>query len=104
MLEPLTVLVGPNASGKTILLEGLSLVSTAGVAMGLANAGITRPLSMQSFGASSPVELSISGSWHGIEGRIQIIGTKIKSGDTSDEDLFFSATGEWKELSITGVA
>lgn len=96
-LEPLTVLVGPNASGKTTLLEGLHTASFAG-AFADESGLLTEPLSVQSFGVNSPVELIISGEWNGIEGRLQAIGEGKKTSNSADkEELVFRISGGWNE-------
>ena len=72
-LEPFTVLVGPNASGKTTLLEGLELVSLAGALGALPNeSSISEKEGMRSFGISSPVVIGIEGRWHGTHGTVNI--------------------------------
>ncbi|WP_095956943.1 AAA family ATPase [Corallococcus macrosporus] len=72
-LEPFTVLVGPNASGKTTLLEGLSLLSA--VASNLLAGGRSYwpgPL-VQSHGSDAPVEIGAVGKWGGIDGSVTAI-------------------------------
>jgi energy-coupling factor transporter ATP-binding protein EcfA2 len=100
-LEPFTVLVGPNASGKTTLLEGLHAVSVAGSLKEPATR-LAKPLSAQSFGANSPVELTVSGSWDGIEGVLRVIGERQKTSEESDQEkLVFQALGEWGAREFT---
>ncbi len=73
-LEPFTVLVGPNASGKTTLLQGLQLVS--GLAGEWLSDGGPIPVEragLQSYGVSAPVEWSISGVWNGTEGTARVV-------------------------------
>lgn len=73
-LEPFTVLVGPNASGKTTLLEGLSLLSM--IAGDMLEGGWNYwpgPL-VQSYGARSDVELAVSGEWSGHKGAARAVG------------------------------
>ncbi|RKH27600.1 hypothetical protein D7V77_11195 [Corallococcus sp. CA041A] len=56
-LEPFTVLVGPNASGKTTLLEGLRILPLlADLNTPSAKAGLI-PTDFRSFGSSQPTEL-----------------------------------------------
>ncbi|AKQ69549.1 hypothetical protein A176_006461 [Myxococcus hansupus] len=69
-LEPFTVLVGPNASGKTTLLEGLHLLSV--VASNLLTGGWSYwpgPL-FQSHGSRASVEIEAVGKWTGIDGSV----------------------------------
>jgi AAA15 family ATPase/GTPase len=95
-LEPLTVLVGPNASGKTTLLQGLRGISVAGSQAGQDDPEFFERLDVQSFGSNSPVELSIAGVWNGIEGSLRMVGERKKSQEEPDsEGLLFSTTGEW---------
>ncbi len=58
-LEPFTVLVGPNASGKTTLLEGLRLLAE----LTGKDVKTSVPIGVRSFGVSSSVELGVSGVW-----------------------------------------
>ena len=55
-LEPFTVLVGPNASGKTTLLDGLRMLAT----LAPRNAD-TIPGQYRSFGTNQPVSLTFQG-------------------------------------------
>lgn len=72
-LEPFTVIVGPNASGKTTLLQGLQLVSgLAGEWLGSHGPAPVERSGLRSYGVSAPVEWSISGVWNGTEGTAQV--------------------------------
>ncbi|WP_162159683.1 AAA family ATPase [Cystobacter fuscus] len=67
-LEPLTVLVGPNASGKTTLLQGLHLAaSLAGNRKGVLSDPVERS-ALSSYGSKAPTEWSLSGVWGGTAG------------------------------------
>ncbi|WP_082207055.1 AAA family ATPase [Corallococcus macrosporus] len=77
-LEPFTVLVGPNASGKTTLLEGLSLLST--IASNLLGEDWNHwpgPF-VQSHGAQSPVEIGASGEWGGTNGSVRAVSPAVR--------------------------
>jgi energy-coupling factor transporter ATP-binding protein EcfA2 len=94
-LEPLTVLVGPNASGKTTLLEGLNLFS--GVARGLLQGGKNYwpgPL-VQSYGIKAPVELSVAGSWEGTAGSARAVSSQTPNSNSEEPFLEFKLSGEW---------
>lgn len=106
-LEPLTVLVGPNASGKTTLLEGMELVSQVGTsAIGerIAEFVNWKHAGIQSYGVDDRPALGISGIWSGTTGTMRIISGegankrlaparvpafKVKKGEG------FSISGEW---------
>jgi predicted ATPase len=92
-LEPFTVLVGPNASGKTTLLEGLHQVSRLAAGMEKGERKGSLPKSAQSFGVSAPVELAISGRWRDTEGVARIVDRQtIEPGELSPG---VSISGEW---------
>lgn len=64
-LEPFTVLVGPNASGKTTLLEGLRVLAKP--------QPIESPLGQsRSFGSNQAVELVFRGRWEGISAELRV--------------------------------
>jgi len=99
-LEPFTVLVGPNASGKTTLLEGLYLVSRFAVGMERSDNSGAVPMSVQSFGVGAPVELAISGRWQDVEGVAQIVSKKSEPGSDPKPSLSFSISGKWNGKSF----
>lgn len=75
-LEPFTVLVGPNASGKTTLLEGLQLasqLSAAGVEGHEGSKWYWSGPDIQSYGTNLPVEFSLSGDWNDVPGSVRVI-------------------------------
>ena len=97
-LEPFTVLVGPNASGKTTLLEGLHHLSMLAHEM-MAGGRIfwPSPLEMQSYGVKAPVELSASGKWVGNAGAVKASSTpEPQLLPTGEPVLPFMLTGGWK--------
>jgi predicted ATPase len=67
-LEPFTVLVGPNASGKTTLLEGLARLCNVG-AQESGDQGVDlnslMALHVRAYGTTAPIELGIEGTWDG---------------------------------------
>jgi predicted ATPase len=72
-LEPFTVLVGPNASGKTTLLEGLRMLAThVAPYFHQTMRSDWVPDGMISFGATQPAELAFHGRWKGTVGRIRV--------------------------------
>jgi predicted ATPase len=73
-LEPLTVLVGPNASGKTTLLRGLQLATELGGQSARKYLlGPAEREALNSYGTVTPIELSLSGAWGGEEGLIAVV-------------------------------
>jgi energy-coupling factor transporter ATP-binding protein EcfA2 len=75
-LEPFTVLVGPNASGKTTLLEGLQNAAEL-AAFGIHVQGDwdwsgPHIQSIHSYGTSLPVEFGLSGEWLGVPGTVRV--------------------------------
>jgi len=96
-LEPFTVLVGPNASGKTTLLQGLQHLSVVADAL-LAGGKTYHALPpVHSYGVKSPVELGVSGHWEGTVGAAKAISgaEQILDGDTGQYFLECKLTGEW---------
>ncbi|QRK12067.1 AAA family ATPase [Archangium violaceum] len=98
-LEPFTVLVGPNASGKTTLLEGLHHFSVVAYEMLAGGRGFlpTNNLQFQSYGVKAPIELSVSGRWKGIEGSASASCSPepYKPQDGSPPYFPFKLEGEW---------
>jgi predicted ATPase len=101
-LEPFTVLVGPNASGKTTLLEGLELISRMGgpIEENEMDSPVFRvPSSIQSYGSKQPVELDIVGSWQGTEGAYRVFSSSNARtevvGDGNEKLLVFDGEGSW---------
>ncbi len=88
-LEPLTVIVGPNASGKTTLLQGLR------IALGLAAGQGVRTIfprivardALVSYGTSSSIEWSFSGEWDGSSGSVRLL--------SKAEEENVSMAGQW---------
>ncbi|RKH67726.1 hypothetical protein D7X96_18720 [Corallococcus interemptor] len=91
-LEPFTVLVGPNASGKTTLLEGLRMLSTNG-APALAKNSPRVPViasNLRSFGSDQPIELIFHGQWGRAPGRIHLRGNAL-----NERGVVHPVSGEW---------
>ncbi|HSP78514.1 MAG TPA: AAA family ATPase [Myxococcaceae bacterium] len=98
-LEPFTVLVGPNASGKTTLLEGLRQLSVvAHKLLGGGKSFVPVPL-VQSDGVKAPVELSVSGRWGGTAGEVKAVSTLEPQGFDEEGQPFlpFKLEGKWNE-------
>lgn len=96
-LEPFTVVVGPNASGKTTLLEGLQLATRAGFLGSLpGEANVPEREGMRSFGVSAPVEIAIEGHWRGTHGVVRIRSTPLSAFEPSQ----FMVSGKFGEHSF----
>jgi predicted ATPase len=98
-LEPFTVLVGPNASGKTTLLEGLHHFSAVAYAMLAGGRGFlpTYNPQLQSYGVKAPIELSVFGEWGGVGGTAVATGSAelYQPADASPPYFPFKLRGEW---------
>lgn len=96
-LEPFTVLVGPNASGKTTLLEGLQLFSRLARSNWGSEGRFPIKDALQSYGSSSPVELMVSGVWGGTEGRVRLQGITyaVSTSQGPIEESGLTVSGEW---------
>jgi predicted ATPase len=98
-LEPFTVLVGPNASGKTTLLEGLYQLSEVANEMMAGGRSFWPSLQLQaqSYGLKAPIELSASGRWAGAVGMVKAVSGSEPVHPVSGEPfLLFKLSGEWK--------
>lgn len=90
-LAPFTVLVGPNASGKTSILGGLERMARLtvsepqGSAQGLATALLTRSTEL-------PIELACSGREGGEPWSVEC---RSQPGATSAGELIFDLSGTW---------
>jgi predicted ATPase len=94
-LEPFTVLVGPNASGKTTLLEGLDLLSVVSTAMFAGDKAFWPGPLVQSYGIKSPVELGVSGRWSGTEGSASAVSNTEPHRSGDKPYLAFRLSGAW---------
>lgn len=95
-LEPFTVLVGPNASGKTTLLEGLRLLAERASHQSETEV----PTGVRSFGVNSSVELGITGVWGKGEGSLRLkLAPRVSS--TAQEGLDVTVEGEWAGTKFT---
>jgi predicted ATPase len=96
-LEPFTVLVGPNASGKTTLLEGLSLLIE--ISGDMLQGGLPSRWAppVQSYGSKAPVELGIIGRWAGVEGLVKAVSEPepMPSDEAVPPRLPFKLSGSW---------
>ncbi|MFL5354657.1 AAA family ATPase [Archangium sp.] len=100
-LEPFTVLVGPNASGKTTLLRGVDFIANLGAltigSQGLSPTTRVKP-GVRAYGSSAPVELGIEGSWGGTAGSFRVTSTDAVpnvGADPGPESQDFKARGTW---------
>lgn len=72
-LEPFTVLVGPNASGKTSLLEGLRVLSrVARSILGKRGDHLSLSEPVRSYGVNAPAELGVVGTWAEVSGTAHV--------------------------------
>jgi predicted ATPase len=98
-LEPFTVLVGPNASGKTTLLEGLALISEVATktinAPGFNDSVEWDHSRLKAYGSTSSVELSITGKWTGMEGSLQVVEESVLLMEKNLVTRAFSVSGQW---------
>ncbi|MCY1030471.1 AAA family ATPase [Corallococcus sp. BB11-1] len=102
-LEPFTVLVGPNASGKTTVLEGLRMLAThvAPALIGRMTASWI-PAELRSFGSTQPGALKFFGIWGGIRGEVHLRGSLIQ-GERHTPEQYVPVRGKWggEDLSVT---
>ncbi|MFP2903892.1 AAA family ATPase [Pyxidicoccus sp. 3LFB2] len=106
-LEPFTVLVGPNASGKTTLLEGLHLVSqVARASLGKADDHQYMDESMRSYGLTEPANLGVTGTWTRVGGtaRVQEASYSIHTAKGVEQRPAFTITGSWagRDFPVSG--
>lgn len=93
-LEPFTVLVGPNASGKTTLLEGLRLITALAAHIDRGDSTTNEDSSIRSFGVSEPMELAVSGFWGNTRGRLAAVSETPQKDDRGDVTRF-KLSGHW---------
>ncbi|MEO5725558.1 MAG: AAA family ATPase [Byssovorax sp.] len=98
-LRRFMVIVGPNGSGKTSLLDGLHYLAQA-TQKPLASilSGVLTPPNLQSRGAQEPMKLALSGRYHGVSVAISI-AIAITYNDGADAPFAWSATAarRWGE-------
>jgi predicted ATPase len=102
-LERFTVFVGPNASGKSSMLQGLELLSRAFPFMD--GNSVSKVTDATSRGAQEPVELTseVSGHWYRFrttlpdEPRVPRQGMRIGPTGAVLEETADPKTGDWKE-------
>lgn len=96
-LEPFTVLVGPNASGKTTLLEGLNLLATIANEMLLGGRPYAPGPLVQSHGHKIPVELGALGQWSGKAASAWAVSTSepVPAKGQQSSYLQFRLKGDW---------
>jgi hypothetical protein len=101
-LSPLTVLVGPNASGKTSVLEGLHLLAQLGGLQPGALFRWARDLArLRTRDVHSPVRLAWRGLWRGTEGSAALDAEPLVEPPQPDSTLWkFQASGTWGEQSL----
>ena len=68
-LSKLTLIVGPNSSGKTSILEGLHCLSQVGAEIpDTVFAGPQHPNRLRTSGVDDTMKLSLVGNWNGVPG------------------------------------
>ncbi|MDI1434000.1 AAA family ATPase [Polyangium sorediatum] len=88
------VIVGPNGSGKTSILDGLHyLAQTTQRALGLILKGVFSPLNLITRDAKEPMELSLSGRFRGVEAGVKIVVKRA-------EKLSASTPQEWSAMVV----
>ncbi|MDY7225969.1 AAA family ATPase [Hyalangium rubrum] len=101
-LEPFTVLVGPNASGKTTLLEGLLLATDVASEeknpptnpMAFISPVIRTREGLLTRDATPPLEIGITGNWKGTEAELWLRGAVRKAENPKKEEWVFSISGK----------
>ena len=87
-LSPFTLIVGPNASGKTSILEALHCLtqvsgnSPDSVFQGERNVNVVR-----SCGSDEPVALTMAGTWDGTSGKIEYVSAPAKDGRATTTEV-----------------
>ena len=76
-LEPFTVLVGPNASGKTTLLEGLRMLAELHPMGSRTLNEQSIPAHLRSFGSTQAVGLVFRGRWEGVSAEVSVPASKV---------------------------
>ncbi len=102
-LRRFMVIVGPNGSGKTSLLDGLHYLAQA-TQKPLASimSGVFAPPNLLSRGAAEPMKLALSGCYHGVSAKIELA---ITCNDGADARPAWSAIvarrwGEFEEQTL----
>ncbi|RKH41264.1 AAA family ATPase [Corallococcus sicarius] len=109
-LEPFTVLVGPNASGKTTLLEGLRIISETGAeSLGKSlsvpspdTGGVPQPaykLMGRSHGETGPIEWHAWGTWQGVHGAAHLVA-RVDEQKSVDDETPVDVFGQWGTLAV----
>jgi predicted ATPase len=99
-LEPFTVLVGPNASGKTTLLEGLQTaadLSSFGIEVEDTDWEWSRPnlQFVHSYGTSASVEFVLSGQWMGVPGTVRVEAGPAREVPPGRVVRMLRGSGDW---------
>ena len=89
-LRRFMVIVGPNGSGKTSLLDGLHYLAQA-TQQSIASimSGVFAPPNLRSRSAEGPMELALSGRYHGVNARVEL---EITCNDGADARPAWRAT------------
>ncbi|HUU82958.1 MAG TPA: AAA family ATPase [Phycisphaerae bacterium] len=95
-LSNLTLIVGPNASGKTSILQGLHLLAQLGTPVHeLVTRGDCDPGTLRTSGASAAMTLRIEGQWNGTQGSL---GLSLRGpADDGRIDWEYTVVGKWEQ-------
>lgn len=102
-LEPLTVIVGPNASGKTSILQGLQYLAFLGFERpSLLFRGVDHPIFLRSAGTAEPLLFGLGGLWGEQEGRVKLLFTSEVDDGTGRQDWTYEIAGTWGGSAFQG--
>ncbi len=97
-LAPFTVIVGPNASGKTSILEGLRFLTQLGSdpPQNVFSKGLD-PKRLHTVGAPNEMGLSLAGEWNGVVGQL---GLSCIPDNPSWESYGHKLLGAWADEAV----
>ena len=99
-LSNLTLIVGPNASGKTSILEGLHYLAQLGAKPPEELfRGHRDPGALRSCGTNQPVVLRMAGHWGGTRGLLEVTARAPEGGTTGR--WAYDVRGSWEDREVT---